>query len=120
MGWLFLCCDDARRRNEIAGRGDVNGIEFLEVLDTPEQSDDERQRTLFVHFINDPSGLGVVQANVSISGGERIRDVRVVGAQVAVDPRSGSTSPALLVDVDAPRDLSTHTLHLPPPPPPPL
>ena len=66
---------DDRRRDVIAGRADLNGIDFLEVLDSPALPLDDRQRTLFVHFINDPGALALKSANVIIEGGERVRDV---------------------------------------------
>jgi hypothetical protein len=110
---LYFCCDE-RRRNEIALRNDLNGIEFLDVLDAPDQAMEDRQRTLFVHFIHDPTGLGLTDENVVIEGGERIRDIQVLSAQAQVDPRSGSTSPLLVVELDAPGDFSTYTLNLVP------
>jgi hypothetical protein len=111
---FYACRDERRRRNEIAGRADVNGIDFVEVWDGPAVPLEERQRTLFVHFVNDPGGLGIVAGNVEIDGGERIRDVRVVDATVTVDPRSGSPDPVLVVDVDKPGDFSIYTLRLVP------
>lgn len=113
---LYFCCDDTRRRNEIADRNDVNGIEFLEVLDTPGQAQEDRQRTLFVHFIHDPTTLGIVRENVQIEGGERIRNIRVLNATVQVDPRSGSTVPVLVVEVDRRGDFSIYTVRLVPAP----
>jgi hypothetical protein len=110
---IYFCCDE-RRRNEIALRNDVNGIEFLEVLDTSAQAAEDRQRTLFVHFIHDPTGLGIVSQNVSIEGGERVRDILTQSAVVQVDPRSGSAQPVLVVIVDTAGDFSTYTLRLTP------
>ena len=110
----FACRDERRRRNEIAERTDVNGIEFLEVFDGPTVPLEERQRTLFVHFVHDPAGLGIVRENVRIEGGERLRNLRVLEAAVAVDPRSGSTDPVLAVEVDRPGDFSIYTLVLEP------
>jgi hypothetical protein len=103
---LYFCCDDDRRRNEIALRDDLNGIEFLEV--------EEDQSTLYVHFIHDPTGLGVTRENVKIEGGDRIPDIQVIKAMVQVDPRSGSPDPVLVVEVDTPGDFSTYTLRLEP------
>ncbi len=111
---FFACSDERRRRNEIAERTDVNGIEFLEVFDGPAVALEERQRTLFVHFVHDPGTLGIVRDNVRIEGGERIRGVRVVEATVAVDPRSGSPDPVLVVELDRPGDFSIYTLVLEP------
>jgi len=103
---------DDRRRDVIAGRPDLNGIDFLEVHDSPALPPPERQRTLFVHFINDPTGLVLGPANVRIKGGERIRGVRVTAASVVIDARSGMTRPVLVVAVDQRGDFSTYTLEL--------
>jgi hypothetical protein len=114
MTAVFQCCDDRRRRNEIAALADVNGIDFLEVLDTPAQPAGERQRILFVHFLHDPGGLGIEAGNVAVVGGERIRDPRVLSAVVGVDARSGSTDPVLTVEVANAGDFSPYTLELRP------
>ena len=70
MSSRYYCCQDLRRA-EIARRTDVNGIDFIEVLDDPAMLPDERQGTLFVHFINDPAGLLLGPENVVVEGGER-------------------------------------------------
>ena len=112
MSTVYFSRDD-RRRDVIAGREDLNGLDFLEVHDSPGLPLDERQRTLFAHFINDPAGLVLGPANVRIEGGERVRGVRVVAASVAIDPRSGDTArPVLVVEVDQRGDFSTYTLRL--------
>ena len=110
----YACCDD-RRRIEVDASA-FNGIDFLEVLDPGVAAPQEdRQRTLFVHFVKDPTPLGAIGPdNIVIEGGDRVRDVRAVQAQVAVDPRSGSTEPILIVEVDNPGDHSTYTLRLVP------
>lgn len=108
----YFCCDE-RRRDAVKKDGRLNGIDFLEVLDDP-TFPDERQRTLFVHFICDPDVLQLSKENVRIEGGERIRDVMVTDARIGVDPRSGTTAKVLIVEVDQPGDFSTYTLHLVP------
>jgi hypothetical protein len=114
-GTRYLCCND-RRRAAIEGRPGANGIDFLEVLDDPAQPLADRQRTLFIHFINDPGALSLSRDHVTIRGGERpeYRDPDVVAANINVDPRSGSTRPVLVVEVDRAGDFSTYTLTLAP------
>ena len=107
----YLCCEPARR-DEIHGRGDINGIDFLEVLDGPGVPDADRQRFLFVHFINDPTGLALTGANITITGGSRIPSPLVVNAVLGVDPRSGPNDVVLTVEVAAPGDFSIYTLSL--------
>ena len=51
MNRLYFCCDE-RRRNAVRAHGTLNGIDFLEVDDEPNQPADQRQRTLRVHFLN--------------------------------------------------------------------
>jgi hypothetical protein len=111
----YFCCED-RRRAAIEGRSDLNGIDFLEVLDDPAQSAGDRQRTLFVHFINDPGPLALGIGNVSVRGGElaEYRDPRVTSASIGVDARSGSTRAVLVVVVERAGDFSTYTLTLAP------
>ena len=112
MSSVYLSRDD-RRRDIVAGRADLNGIDFLEVHDTPALAAIDRQRTLFLHFINDPGSLALDASNVVIEGGERIRNIRATNARVMIDPRSGDTTrPVLVVEVDQRGDFSTYTLRL--------
>ena len=46
----YTCCYELRR-NIVEKHPTMNGIDFLEVLDDPDLSVEQRQRTLFVHFI---------------------------------------------------------------------
>ena len=73
---IYFCCDE-RRRNAVKEHGTLNGIDFLEVLDDPAQPDEQRQRTLFVHFIKDLAPNALTTGQVRIEGGERIRHVQV-------------------------------------------
>ena len=113
MSMRYFCCDDLRR-SEIAKRPELNGIDFLEVLDNESIPLADRQRTLFIHFINDASSLVLNEQNVTIKGGEReaYRDPPVESAQITVDSRSGSTDPVLVVEVEYPGDFSIYTLRL--------
>lgn len=105
------CCDD-RRADEVRGRAGVNGIDFLEVWDGPAVPAAERQRVLFVHFLNDPAGLPITRANVALEGGDRLRPPAVLAAAVAVDARSGSPRPVLVVELSRPGDFAPHVLRL--------
>jgi hypothetical protein len=101
----YSCCDP-RRRDVLQGSA-FNGIDFLEVLDHDAPSDGERQRTLFVHFIN-PLVTPIGPTNVRIEGGDRIRDIGVINATVG----AGNEAHVLTVDVDKPGDFSTYTLRI--------
>jgi hypothetical protein len=113
MSRRYYCCED-HRRDEIDGRTDLNGIDFIDVLDDSGMLSDERQRTLFVHFINDPQALPVGPENVVVQGGDRdaYRDPPVSDARVEIDPRSGSAGAVLVVEVAHPGDYSIYTLRL--------
>jgi hypothetical protein len=71
----YFCCDE-NRRNAVRGSASLNGIDFLEVLDSDAPTPADRQRILRVHFLKSPALLNIQPANVVISGGERIRDIK--------------------------------------------
>ena len=96
-----LVCQTERRRHDVR-RQHYNGLDYLEV------SDD--QRTLTVYFLGEaPENLG--PENISITGGERIRDIQVVDVKVCPqhDPELDN---CIVVTVDKPGDFSTYTLCL--------
>jgi hypothetical protein len=101
---IYACCD-LLRRNAVEGTS-LNGIDFLEVLDRDAPTPAERQRTLFVHFINAPAPT-LTPANVRIEGGERVRDINVI----SVGPDAADNH-ILDVKVDQPGDFSVYTLRI--------
>jgi hypothetical protein len=109
---IYFCCDDNRRRAAVRNHPSINGIDFLEVSDEPEDSLADRQRTLFVHFFKDvPAGTIEVE-NVRIEGGERIRNIAVssVTSGQSSSPPQGAN--VLIVEVSERGDFSTYTLRL--------
>jgi hypothetical protein len=106
----YHCCDEGRRellRNQsVADK--LNGIDYLEVLDSTELPDEERQRTLYVHFTNPfddaPGPTLLTVANVNIEGGDSVRDI--VATAVTFD------SDVMTVTVNKPGDFSRYTLRL--------
>jgi hypothetical protein len=109
---IYFCCDE-RRRAQVRDHGvvfgvDYNGIDFLEVVDTEAQTDDERQRKLFVHFLKPLAAPVPTEKNIVISGGERIRGINVLSAKI----EAGSPPNVLTVMVDKRGDYSTYTLRL--------
>jgi Baseplate J-like protein len=104
---IYFCCQD-RRRNILATQTTLNGIDFLEVLDDPSVPQAQRQRTLFVHFINPLTPASLTASNVRIEGGERIPNIQVTGVKAG----SGPQATLLTVTVAAPGDFSTYTLRL--------
>ena len=65
-----LSCVDERRRGEVR-RQERNGLDYLEV------SDDQLRLT--VYFLA-PAPEDLTTHNIRITGGRRVRDVRVTGA----------------------------------------
>ena len=103
----YFCCDN-RRSKEIEGSA-LNGIDYLEVLDDIALPDEERQRTLFVHFIKTLTGSGLTKDNIRIEGGERVRNVTVKG-EVSIG--EGDQARVLTVPVDKRGDFSIYTFRL--------
>jgi hypothetical protein len=103
----YFCCEE-RRQNAVAAHPTLNGIEFLEVSDDPADPLEQRQRTLFVHFIKDLDPAALSAQNVRIEGGERIRQIKVSNVTVAPN----GEAKILSVEVDRAGDFSTYTLRL--------
>ncbi|PCG81667.1 hypothetical protein CIB93_34095 [Streptomyces sp. WZ.A104] len=77
---------------------DLNGIEYVEVLDTAAPSEDLRQLILYVRLVR-PVPDGLDRSNVVIEGGERIPTVEVGWAAPGNSP---GVPPELLVGIEAP------------------
>jgi hypothetical protein len=116
---IYFCCDDERRRNTVADPAvPLNGIDFIEVLDNPDDPYEKRQCTLFVHFIKDLAPDALKKENIRIEGGERIRNIAVTNVTIGgiSSPPSGSPpgdrANVLVVEVAEAGDFSTYTLRL--------
>ncbi|MFD8889489.1 putative baseplate assembly protein [Streptomyces sp. NPDC059566] len=77
---------------------DLNGIEYVEVLDTAAPSPQLRQRVLYVRLVR-PVPAGLDQDNVLVEGGERIPAVTVAWAAAGNSP---DVPPELLAGIDEP------------------
>lgn len=104
---IYSCCDD-RRRRAIETHPTLNGIDFLEVRDDDSIPEEQRQKTLDVHFVKPLTAGALKKGNVRIDGGERIKNIAVVGASIG----TGSHANILTADVDARGDFSIYTLRL--------
>lgn len=93
---------------------DLNGIDYVEVVDAEAETPSERQRILKLYFVKPLAPSRLVKENIRIEGGERIRDIKV--EQVIPDdttpPRAGQPPNLLEVRVDRAGDFSTYTLRL--------
>ncbi|CAL78121.1 hypothetical protein BRADO4377 [Bradyrhizobium sp. ORS 278] len=98
----YFCCDDVRR-NAVRASANLNGIDFLEVVDSDAATPADRQRVLRLAFVKAPPP-GLTPANVVITGGERIRNV-------AAD-KVGYEGNAVVIHLNAYGDYSPYRLQL--------
>lgn len=133
-------CDNEKRHNAARNHPIMNGIDYLEVLDTdyekialtPAQRLERRQRILLVRLLK-PVPAGLDKTNVHLQGGVRIAPVSVLWAHSvpyllnvgnpAVDPPLTTAEKiylaalddndhVLVVRTDGPGDYSRYTLSL--------
>lgn len=103
---IYRCCDE-RRRSRLRARPELNGIDYLEVVDGPHLEPGSRQRTLRVHFVNplaDP--LPLAAANLRVDGGARVRGLRVTAVA------RGEAPGELVISLDRAGDFSIYSLRL--------
>lgn len=73
---IFHCCDSRRRELVLNSTSpDLNGIDYLEVLDGEAPDTTPAQRTLLVRFLKDAPTLTL--DNFELTGGERVTDVGI-------------------------------------------
>jgi hypothetical protein len=104
---IYFCCDE-RRRQALLGHPNLNGIDFLEVVDDPAMPNADRQRTLLVNFVNPLTPNSLNKNRLRIEGGERIRDVAIESTSIG----GGAQDHVLTVKVNHPGDFSIYTLRL--------
>ncbi|GLH74143.1 hypothetical protein GETHLI_26450 [Geothrix limicola] len=100
MNQTLVCLDEDRRRT-LHEQG-WNGLDYVEVTDDPP--------SLCVHFFG-PIPDGLTAANLRITGGRRVRDLKILSVQVnhADDPELDD---CLNLTLDQKGDFSTYTLCL--------
>jgi hypothetical protein len=119
---IYSCCDE-QRREAVGKHATLNGIDYLEVLDSERPLGSPRQRTLFVHLLK-PVPVPTA-ANIMITGGERITPIKVEWVDVASAPPAQATAQEktfftglpdaakiLVVRTNVAGDFSTYTLRL--------
>lgn len=80
----YTCCDEFRR-SAVREHAGLNGIDYLEVLDTDAPNRFLPQRTLLLRLLKPvPPTLG--RENLRIDGGERVRNISIEWATAANDP----------------------------------
>jgi Baseplate J-like protein len=99
---IYHCCDELRR-NAVAAHPTLNGIDYLEVLDNEAPTGSPRQRTLFLRLLK-PVPAGFSADQVTISGGERVRDILVewVAPANAPPPQASPAERAYFAALPAP------------------
>jgi hypothetical protein len=110
---IYSCCNP-RRLDVLADPNQTafNGIRFLDVVDSADQPPADRQRTLRVHFVHPLLPGQLSAANVKISGGERIRNIRVLQAFDENQVSPAGDPNVLVVVVDGAGDFTMYTLSL--------
>src|SRR5947207_8104339 len=101
------CDNKTERRYAIKAKPDISGIDYIEV-------DETDQRLLHVHLLDKvPAHVSITEKNVSIAGGRRICDIKVVIDGVT---RCSNDDPdhadCMTVRVNKAGDFSTYTLCL--------
>lgn len=103
-----LTCQNEQRRYAVRANDRRNGLDYLEVEIVEEGG---RQRIfLCVHFLGPiPSPGQISLDNIRIEGGQRIRDIQVIGLSVHI-PEERSLDGCLRIEVDKLGDFSPYTL----------
>jgi hypothetical protein len=108
---IYACCDP-RRRSVLAGQGVINGIDFIDVVDDPSMSNHLRQRMLLLHLLNPLTPGKLTVANIAISGGERIRNVKAIEVQDYASHSPAGDPHVLAITVNGPGDFTIYTLSI--------
>jgi Baseplate J-like protein len=109
---IYSCCNE-NRKAAVLGNPALNGIDYLEVLDSGAPPGVPRQQTLLIHCLNplpvtmkfspSPTGPSSATVNVLIEGGESITNIAVdwVIAAAAIDAAQPADVQALTPVVNA-------------------
>lgn len=105
---MSLCCQQDDRREEVRRADDLNGLDYVEVLDD--------QVTLHAYFLGKlPPELQVNQPGLEsyfeIEGGQRITSIEIVDVDPFVDP-DPERDDFVVIRLDKYGDFSHYTLHL--------
>ncbi len=120
---IYTCCSE-NRRAAVLGNPNLNGIDYLEVLDHSAPAGSPRQQTLFVHCLR-TAPAGLTPDNVIIEGGESITGIAVTwiapatlppplatAAEIAYFATIPSEANVLVIRTNKYGDFSTYTLRL--------
>lgn len=106
---VLFSCDNVRRKELVRqAEHDINGIDYLEVLDL---SDDAPQRLLEVRLLRALDGaIALSPEHVAIEGGERIRGIRATDVAVIESDGAPAIRDRVRIQVDRAGDFSTYRL----------
>lgn len=104
---LYFCCDQNRRNLVLAPESTLNGIDYLEVLDSNAPTPSDRQLILQVFMLKTLGDITLTRDNIRIEGGDRIRNVQVDDDGVTTPD---SNSKLVQIKVKQWGDFSTYTL----------
>jgi hypothetical protein len=100
MNETILTCRQELRREDVRAADHLFGLDYVEVAS-------ENQRTLHVFFLG-KAPRHLERANVALSGGRRIRDVKITSIRVRTQP--AGLDDYLEVQVDKAGDFSEYTI----------
>ncbi|WP_325894328.1 baseplate J/gp47 family protein [Grimontia sp. NTOU-MAR1] len=100
---IYFCCD--LRRREAVRQSDLNGIDFVEVIDREAALETDRQRFLHLYLVNDPGAFVYTVDNIRIEGPNAIE---IVNVTMGLD---GQTN-VLVIEVAEPGDFSPYTINI--------
>jgi hypothetical protein len=74
---MIYFCAERNRRTRVLAHPPLNGIDYLEIADAPDQTE------LLLTFLRDPAPLALTPAQVALLGGESVTNIRVTSVQPA-------------------------------------
>ena len=81
----YFCCD--RRRRAAVEASNLNGIDYLEVLDNDAFNEADRQLILRVYLLKNLGEENLSVENIQIEGGDRIQNIRATEVVTFADSR---------------------------------
>ena len=75
---MMYSCDKKSRKQAVLEHATLNGIDYIEVLDSVSMPVSKRQRFLRLHFLK-PLANPIAAGNIQVTGGVRIRNISVIG-----------------------------------------
>ncbi|MEJ2005781.1 MAG: hypothetical protein P8X57_12660, partial [Cyclobacteriaceae bacterium] len=116
----YYCCSE-NRRDLVRGHAGLNGIDYVEVIDNPDDPDEVRQRELHVFFLKELEGA-LSPENIKLKKGNvdspiKVLQVDPIIATPASPPVSPPASPpepskGIRIELDEPGNFSIYTLCL--------